>query len=146
MIKRAKTFLTEVERARVVAAIEAAERETSGEIRVHLQSWVWGDPYKAAKRVFERLKMAQTQERNGILFFIVTSRHEFAILGDTGIHEKVGQDFWTALAHTLEVLFREGKVAEALEAAITRCGEELKRYFPCRHDDVNELGNELTMD
>lgn len=141
---RAKTFLTAEEKEKIVAAIEKAEAMSSGEIRVHLATWGLGDPYQKAKKVFQRLGMTRTKDRNGILFFIVVNKHQFVLLGDRGIHEKVHQEFWESLKAILETRFKQGQIADGLIEAIAHCGEQLQRYFPYHEGDTNELSNAIT--
>jgi uncharacterized membrane protein len=133
-------------RDRVVRAIQAAERRTSGEIRVHLQRRIRGDVLAAAQRRFEQLGMTATAERNGVLFFVVTDDRQFAVLGDSGINARVPADFWSATVAAMAEHFRNQDLVTGLEAGITRAGEALAEYFPHRPDDRNELANEISTD
>ena len=133
-----------VDQAQVVAAIQAAERVTSGEIRVSVAAFFWGDVEKTAGKAFRRLGMEQTADRNGVLIFLVPSRKRFAILGDTGIHEKVGQAFWHDASACLSGHFRKGAFTEGLVATIGMVGERLATHFPFAGDqDRNELPDEV---
>jgi uncharacterized membrane protein len=139
-----RTLLQIIDSERVKKAIEAAETHTSGEIRVSVSFFFLGKVDTVARRAFARLRMTQTRERNGILFFVVPSRRRFAIIGDRGFHEKVGQQFWDQLAETLGKRFQEGKFTEGLVEAIAECGEQLAFHFPYdRKTDVNELPDEI---
>lgn len=132
--------------AAVEAAIAAAEKLSSGEIRVTLSPFFWGSVHKAAESAFVRLGMTQTKLHNGVLFFVVPSRKTFMVLGDRGIHEKVGQEFWERVAAALSEHFRRGEFTEGLVAGITQAGEQLAAHFP--HDpegDVNELPNAVDL-
>lgn len=129
---------------KIIAAIKNAECQTSGEIRVHIAGHVFGNIYKKGKRVFEKMGMTQTVERNGILFFIAGKSRKFAILGDLGIHEKVHQEFWDELGRILADFFQKGQFNEGLCAAIERCGDRLKHYFPRQATDANELSNQIS--
>lgn len=144
MMGRKTTFFTPEEGERIEAAIEAAERETSGEICVHLQNFCWGDPYRVAQKVFRRLGMTETRDRNGILFFILPKKRKFVILGDEGIHQKVTQAFWDALRDRLHDKFQHGQILDGVLEVIALCGEKLKNYFPCLPTDVNELKNTIS--
>lgn len=144
-METAKHFLSKEDQARIVAAIEKAEAMTSGEIRVHLATWVLGDPYRKAKKIFQRLGMTKTEARNGILFFIVIHKHQFVILGDQGIHDKVHQEFWDSLKELLEQRFKEGNIAQGLLDVISLCGQKLKTYFPASSRNVNELDNAISV-
>lgn len=144
-METAKHFLSKEDQVRIVAAIEKAEAMTSGEIRVHFATWVLGDPYRKAKKIFQHLGMSKTEARNGILFFIAINKHQFVILGDQGIHDKVHQEFWDSLKELLEQRFKEGKIAQGLLDVIALCGEKLKTYFPASARDVNELDNALSL-
>ena len=115
---------------RIQNAIEAAERRTSGEIRVSVAPWFWGSIDRAAERAFERLGMVHTAARNGVLFFLVPSRQAFVVRGDIGIHARVGQRFWDDLAADMSAHFRRGAFNEGLLLGIERTAEELARHFP----------------
>jgi uncharacterized membrane protein len=135
-------FLRRIDVARVRAAIEAAERRTSGEIVVSVSRWFWGDVRRAAERAFERLQVARTAERNGVLIFVVPSRRQFVILGDEGIHARVGQGFWEDVAAAIASRLRAGDVTGALVDGVTRAGEGLIEHFPhAGARDRNELGD-----
>jgi uncharacterized membrane protein len=131
--------MVRIDKDRVRRAIEAAERRTSGEICVSLSPPFWGDVWKAAGMAFERLGMTATKNRNGVLFFVVPARHRFVVLGDRGIHERVGREFWEHIARVLEAEFRHGDFTGGLVAGIEAVGEGLARYFPYVEGDVNEL-------
>lgn len=140
-----ENFFTADQQARIVAAIIQAEDHTSGEIRVHVEKTCVGDPVKRAIRVFEKLHMHKTDERNGILFYLATDTHCFALVGDKGIHEKVGQDFWEIVRNKVIDEFKHEKFAEGLIAGILECGQQLKKYFPhAGARDKNELSDEIS--
>lgn len=136
-------FFTLEEKAKIVSAIREAERKASGEIRVYLERKARQDLMGRAKEVFEKLGMTRTQRRNGILIYFSLADHRFAILGDQGIHEKVGDGFWKEVVRTIESRFSSGDFAEGLAAGIRQVGEKLKRYFPCEPGDINELPDEI---
>jgi uncharacterized membrane protein len=129
---------------RVKAAIAAAERAASGEIRVSVSRFFWGSVRRAAEKAFFRLGMTRTKDRNGVLFFIVPARKKFTVLGDEGIHAKVGQEFWDCLAGRMSGHFRKGEFTEGLVAAIDEAGRQLAAHFPCDPTiDINELADEV---
>jgi len=129
---------------RIKAAIVAAEKLTSGEIRVSVSRFFWGNIQHAAHKAFTRLGMRTTKDRNGILFFIVPSRRAFAIIGDEGIHRKVSQDFWDKLVVAISGDFKEGKFNEGLVRGIDECGRLLAVHFPYQGEkDVNELADDI---
>lgn len=124
----------------VRTAIESAEARTSGEIRVSVSTFFWGSVRKTAERAFVRLGMDQTAQRNSILFFVVPSRRRFVVLGDEGIHAKVGQAFWDAVVDAMSGKFKEGDFTGGLVLGITEAGERLAAHYP--HEgalDRNEL-------
>ncbi|MBP1659963.1 MAG: hypothetical protein H6P95_1155 [Candidatus Aminicenantes bacterium] len=139
-----RKLLRTVDVARVQAAVAEAERATSGEIRVSVARFFWGSVRHAAERAFERLGMTRTKDRNGVLFFIVPSRKKFVVLGDSGIHAKVGQEFWECLARLMSGHFRKSEFTEGLVAAIGEAGRQLAAHFPCDiKTDVNELADDV---
>lgn len=135
-----KEFLATLDQQRIVDAIGEAERNTSGEVRVHIQPRVGaGEPRTVAERTFERLGMTKTAARNGVLLFIASEDQTFVILGDKGIDEKVPAGFWDTIAAKLTIRFKAGEFSEGIVEAILAAGEQLKTYFPRSGDDVNEL-------
>lgn len=132
-----------IDEERIVQAIEEAENETSGEIRVSVAPFFWGSVEKAAWKAFHRLGMTNTAERNGVLIFLVPSRRRFVVLGDEGIHRKVGQEFWEAVAAAMSGKFRKGDFTAGLVQGIEEIGRRLKEHFPHQPDDVDELPDEV---
>lgn len=130
---------------RIAAAIEAAELLTSGEVRVHLNDTCKGDALKDAEKVFKRLRMDQTADRNGILFYIALESHKFAVVGDLGIHGSVGQSFWDGIRDRMVTELKEGRWLEAIELGVAEAGRALAQYFPHQGNrDRNELSNEVS--
>ena len=141
-----KEFLNQIDQQRIVQAIGEAEKETSGEIRVHVQPTVRGAEIRSvAERTFERLGMTRTKLRNGVLLFIATEDRRFVILGDSGIDEKVPAGFWDQIAAKLTIHFKNGEFTDGIVEAIQAAGERLKAFFPRAADDVNELPDEIDM-
>lgn len=139
-----KEFLAALDQPRIVAAVGDAERETSGEIRIHIQpKATGGDARYVAERTFERLGMTKTALRNGVLLFIASEERVFAIIGDKGIDEKVPAGFWDEIAAKLTLRFGNGELTEGIIEAVTAAGHQLKAYFPRADDDVNELSDEI---
>jgi uncharacterized membrane protein len=132
-----------IDRERIAHAIAAAERETSGEIMVSVAPFFLGSVQRAAERAFDRLGIARTRQRNGVLFFVVPSRRSFVVLGDAGIHGAVGQDFWHAVVHAVSQRIGQGDVTAGLVDGIAEVGRRLAQHFPrdAAHD-VNELPDE----
>jgi len=133
-------LLRKIDSDRVLAAIRAAELRTSGEIRVSLSRYFWGRVEPVARKAFDRLGMSTTADRNGILFFVVPSRRRFVVLGDAGIHAKVGAEFWSRVAAALSGRFKKGQFTEGLIEGIASAGEQLAAHFPHAGEaDRNEL-------
>jgi uncharacterized membrane protein len=137
-------FTTEDEK-KIISAISTAENNTSGEIRVHIEKKCSGDPVKCAEKAFVKLGMHKTDLHNGILFYLAIDSHRFALVGDKGIHEKVGQDFWESVRDKVISKFKEGKIADGLSDGILECGMQLKKYFPhAGAADKNELSDDIS--
>ncbi|HKW44816.1 MAG TPA: TPM domain-containing protein [Candidatus Eremiobacteraceae bacterium] len=132
MVKRMvhRGLARHVDTAAIEAAIAAAELRTSGQIRVSLAPNFWGDVRRTAERAFERMGMTATPHRNAVLFFVVPGRRKFVVLGDAGIHEMVGQDFWESVTAAVAGRFRQGDLTGGLIHGIQTVGEQLARYFP----------------
>ena len=138
-----KKLLRVIDREKVKAAIERAEQKTSGEICVSVASLFWGSVERAADKAFVRMEMMHTKERNGVLFFVVPSRRRFAVLGDQGIHDKVGQEFWDSIAAILSAKFREGDFTGGLVMGIEEVGNQLSKHFPFMEGDRDELPDDV---
>jgi uncharacterized membrane protein YgcG len=132
------------QKALLKRAIEVAEMDTSGEIRIHLENRCTGDPLDRAAHIFAKLKMHKTELRNGVLFYIAIRDRKFVILGDAGINAVVPEGFWDAITEKVLSFFREGKVTEGLTEGILQAGEQLKLHFPWQKDDRNELTDEIS--
>jgi uncharacterized membrane protein len=137
-------FLTEEQEAKIISAIRDAEKNTSGEIRVHIENSTLKDPLQRAKEVFYYLKMDQTKDKNGVLFYLAVHDKKFAILGDTGIDEKVPNDFWDSITNIVLNEFKKGNYADGLMKGIIETGQKLKEYFPYQDSDINELTDEIS--
>jgi len=143
MITR-RGLVRRIDRERVRQAIVEAERRTSGEIRVSVARFFWGSVRKVAERAFVRLGMTQTKARNGVLLFIVPARRRFVVLGDEGIHAKVGDAFWERVAAAVSEKFQAGDYTGGLVDGIETIGRELTAHFP--YDgatDRNELSDDV---
>ncbi len=139
-----QTLLQRLDITALEAAIARAERRTSGEIRVSIAPWFWGSVRRAAERTFDRLGMHETRDRNGALIFVAPSRRQVVVLGDAGIHGRVGQEYWDNLAQDVGEDFREGRYSDGLLRAIELLGERLAHHFPSDpHDNPDELPNSL---
>lgn len=144
MSKSARDFFSKEEVDLIVSSIAAAERLTSGEIRLHVEDSCKKEVLKRAEEIFVKHKMHKTAEHNGILFYIAVKTKDFAVAGDSGIHEKVTQAFWDDINKLVLQYFKEGKFSEGLCKGIELCGQQLQKYFPYKANDKNELSNEIS--
>ena len=129
---------------RILEAIQEAEKQTSGEIRVHADTKCSGDPVQNAIAQFERLKMHETKDRNGVLIYIATEDRKLAIIGDQNINEKVSSDYWETTKNQLITAFKKGEYVTGITEAIADVGKKLKVHFPYLSDDKDELTNDLS--
>ena len=128
----------------MVKAIREAEANTSGEIRVHLATRIQTDVMNDAALCFAKLKMDNTERRNGVLIFIVPSARQFAIIGDQGFHAIAGDDFWQHEKQIIGSYFEKGQFAEGLVEGIAAVGALLKKHFPREANDINALDDEIS--
>jgi len=140
-----RAFLSDADLDAVAAAIAAAEAATSAEIRVHLDARCPDDPMARAVAVFERLGMHRTAARHGVLVYVSVEDHKLAVLGDRGIHERVGQVYWDRLVQEVIAHLRERHHRDGLAHAVAEVGAVLRRHFPRRPDDVNELPDRVSL-
>lgn len=139
-----RSFFNSHEKEEILKAIAEAEKNTSGEIRVHVESHSGPDPVSRAEAVFQTLGMANTELHNGVLIYLAVKDHKFAIIGDEGIYRAVPPGFWDETKSQMEALFREGRFKDGVVLGIRLAGENLARYFPCMADDVNELPDTIS--
>ncbi|MEO8440175.1 MAG: TPM domain-containing protein [Spartobacteria bacterium] len=138
---RTKDFVAKLEHERIVEAIAAAEKTTSGEIRVFVQRGEIADPVAAAREQFEKLGMTATGERNGVLIFVAPRSQKYAVIGDAGIHQRVEAEYWQGLVEGMRKHFRAAHFTDAVLEAIAQTGVLLSQHFPRRPGDRNELPN-----
>ncbi len=140
----ARNFFTKDEQQLLINAIGTAELNTSGEIRLHIETFCFGSEIKSAEKIFVKLKMHQTKERNGVLIYIATLSKKIAVVGDEGIHQKLNDEFWQTIVTKLIQQFKQDKKAKGLAECIIECGEQLGKYFPRSLDDKNEMSNAIS--
>lgn len=138
------TYLTEYEMASLVEAIQSAENFSTGEIRIHIDSNTEGNNAEMAFEVFKTLCKDKTAEKNAVLFHVNFERRYLTIIGDEGIHEKVHQHFWDQIHDEVTRAFSQKKFFEGLKNAVLETGFELKKHFPVKGENPNELPNEIT--
>ena len=139
-----EVFLTPEEEQEIVQAIVEAEKNTSGEVRVHIENHSNKTPLERAQEVFFELKMEATNDRNGVLFYVSVTDKKFAIIGDQGINELVAPDFWDTTKEIVIAHFKNGNFKTGLVEGILSAGNQLKAYFPYQSDDEDELSNEIS--
>jgi uncharacterized membrane protein len=137
-------FLSKEDENEIVEAIRLAEKNTSGEIRVHIEQTTFKVPFDRALEVFYELKMNETELQNGVLIYLAIADKQFVICGDKGINEVVATDFWDSTKEIMAAQFKKGSFKQGLIDGITKAGEQLKTYFPWQTDDTNELSNEIS--
>ena len=137
-------FLSKEEEQEIVQAIVEAEKNTSGEVRVHIEKQSNITPLERAQEVFFELKMETTKDRNGVLFYVSVTDKKFAIIGDKGINDLVAPDFWNATKEIVLNHFKQGAFKQGLVEGILSAGNQLKAYFPYQSDDEDELSNEIS--
>ncbi|MGA0556218.1 TPM domain-containing protein [Larkinella sp. VNQ87] len=138
-------LFTAEEQQRIIQAIRSAELETSGEIRVHLELHCpTPDVLDRAVQVFHHLGMEKTAQRNGVLFYLATEDHKFAVIGDAGIDRVVPKDFWETTKNIMRENFRQSRFTDGFCLGIERAGQQLRQYFPRLANDSNELSDEIS--
>ena len=141
-----KEFFQQVRHDEIVGAIRDAEKKTSAEIRVFVSRKTVNDPVKAAAAAFEKLGMTETHERNGVLIFVAPRSQKFAVIGDKGVHEKCGVEFWQWVSNEMSGHFKASRFTEGLVHGVSKAGGLLAQHFPRRADDQNELSDRVAHD
>lgn len=145
-----KNILTQDELTTIAEAINAVERETIGEVRVNIhKTRSFKDKnltlYDLAVKSFHELGMDKTKDKSGVLIFLLLSEHKFQIIGDEGVNKRVSKEFWDSLAAKTSEYFRQNKFAEGICYTVNEVGVILKREFPMKPGDTNELSNEVVI-
>ena len=143
-MSRVENFLSENEEQEIVQAILKAEKNTSGEIRVHIEAHTRLDHFDRAKEVFHLLKMDNTKDENGVLIYVAVNDKKFVVYGDKGIDKVTPDTFWETTRDIIQAQFKTGKYKEGIIGGILAAGNELEAHFPWKHDDLNELSNEVS--
>lgn len=141
---RTHKFLSQLDHERIVKAIKELEAKTSGEVRVYVQRGKFPEEALVrAQKKFLELGMEKTRERNAVLIFVAPREQKFAVVGDEGIHQKCGAQFWEELVEKMRRHFQEEEFTDALVEAIESTGQLLARFFPKSSDRGNELPDEI---
>lgn len=142
---RKKPFFTKEENERIIQSIREAEMQTSGEVRIFVESHCkYVDPLDRAAEIFTKLKMEETRYRNGVLFYIAIKDRQLAIFADSGIHAATGNEHWKSTVRQILSVFSKDSITAGIVASITAIGEALKTHFPYdRSVDKNELPDEI---
>ena len=139
-----ENFLTPGQEKEIVEAIIQAEKQTSGEIRVHIEKTSNGDVNERAHNVFHLLKMDETELQNGVLIYVAIEDRSFVICGDKGIDKVVPENFWDKTKEVIENKFKNGDFKNGIMEGVLMAGEQLKHFFPFTINDRNELDNEIS--
>ncbi|QTE24075.1 TPM domain-containing protein [Polaribacter cellanae] len=143
-MSKVEEFLSPAEEKEIISAIRIAEKNTSGEIRVHIEDSSNKDHYKRALEVFHLLKMNNTKDANAVLIYVAVNDKKFVIYGDKGINEVVPKDFWNTTKDVIQNNFKKGNFKQGIVDGILKAGEELQDHFPWHIDDKDELSNEIS--
>ncbi len=143
--KKAVDFFSDEEKQLVVSAIQSAERRTSGEIRVYIESKCrFVNPLDRAIELFSQLNMQNTAQRNAVLVYVAMKDRQLAVFGDEGIHQKVGDVFWNQAVKEMLLHFNSKNYAQGISGIVTQIGEALQAHFPYdAATDTNELPDDI---
>nr|WP_321231590.1 TPM domain-containing protein [uncultured Psychroserpens sp.] len=143
-MSKVEDFLTATEEQDIINAIREAEKNTSGEIRIHIERDSNLDAFDRAMEVFHYLKMDNTKLQNGVLIYVAIDAKTFVIYGDKGINDVVPYGFWDSTKDIMQLHFKANKFKQGLIEGVLKAGEQLEKHFPWIHGDSNELPNEIS--
>ena len=140
-----KEFFSVADKEQIIEAIRMAEKETSGEIRIYVESKnAYVDAIDRAAEIFFKLKMQETDHRNAVLLYIAMDHHELALFADEGIYQKAGAEYWDAAVKNMLSQFTKENISNGIEQCIAQIGQTLKEKFPyIATEDKNELPDEI---
>lgn len=143
--KKAVDFFSKEDKDLVVAAIQAAECKTSGEVRVYIESKCrFVKPVDRAIEIFNQLNMQSTAQKNGVIVYVAIKDRQLAVYGDKGIHEKVGNEFWNKAIKKMLDQFNANDYASGIATVVTEIGKALQEHFPYdAQTDINELPDDI---
>lgn len=143
--RKNKEFFNVEEKQMLADAIRHAEKMTSGEVRVFVESRCsYMDAIDRAAELFFQLQMQKTEERNAVLVYVAMKDRQLAILGDEGIHKRVGNDYWNNEVKKMIKNFNRENYAAGISEVVTDIGEALTKHFPFNRDtDKNELPDDI---
>ncbi|MBN4070332.1 TPM domain-containing protein [Olleya sp. AH-315-F22] len=143
-MSKVENFLSLEEEHEIIEAIRIAEKNTSGEIRIHIERTSEIDAFDRAMEVFHDLKMDSTKLQNGVLIYVAVEDKTFVIYGDKGINDEVSNDFWDSTKDVIQSHFKAGNFKQGLIEGVLKAGKELETFFPCEDNDMNELTDEIS--
>jgi len=143
-MSKVENFLTAEEEQEIIEAIRDAEKNTSGEIRVHIEQDSELDAFERAMEVFHYLKMDNTKQQNGVLIYVAVDAKTFVIYGDQGINDVVPENFWDSTKDVMQSHFKANRFKQGLIESVLKAGEQLEKHFPWIHGDIDELSNEIS--
>jgi uncharacterized membrane protein len=143
-MSKVEEFLSKQEEEEIISAIRIAEKNTSGEIRVHIEASSDKDHYERALEIFHLLKMDNTKDANAVLIYVAVNDKKFVIYGDKGINDVVAKGFWNSTKEVIQYHFKNNDYKQGIVEGILKAGEELQEHFPWQIDDQNELPNEIS--
>ena len=143
-MSKIEEFLSVEEEQDIINAIIKSEKNTSGEIRVHIEKTSESDVFNRAMDVFHFLKMDNTKLQNAVLIYVAVEDKTFVIYGDKGINDVVSDDFWDTTKDIMQSHFKVGDFKQGLIDGILKAGEQLKQHFPWQLNDTDELSNEIS--
>lgn len=151
-MSKVEEFLTATEETEIIDAIRVAEQNTSGEIRVHIEATAISanskkniDAFDRAAEVFDFLHMSNTKRSNGVLIYLAVEDRTLVIMGDKGINDVVPPNFWESTKDEIINELKNGNTKQGLVNGILKAGEQLKKHFPYKKGDSNELSDEISV-
>ncbi|WP_047544944.1 TPM domain-containing protein [Psychroserpens sp. Hel_I_66] len=143
-MSKVEDFLTANEEQEIIEAIRDAEKNTSGEIRIHIEKELKVDAFERAMEVFHFLKMDNTKLQNGVLIYVAVDDKTFVIYGDKGINDVVPPNFWDSTKNVMQFHFKANRFKQGLIEGVLKAGKQLEQHFPWVHGDINELPDEIS--
>lgn len=145
LFRKKKEFFSKEEQQQMIEAIRKAERMTSGEVRLFVESRCsYMDAVDRAAELFFRLEMDETDDHNAVLVYVAMDDRQLAVVGDAGIHQKVGNEYWNEEVQKMISNFNQHNYAAGLVEIISDIGQALTKHFPFNNDtDKNELPDDL---
>ncbi|ARU03696.1 hypothetical protein CCO03_02435 [Comamonas serinivorans] len=122
---------------RITQAVAASEQSHTAQLRICIEaslptSYVWRrlTARDRALTLFGKFRLWDTDQRNGVLLYVLLVEHAIEIVADRGVVAHLSQDELDGVAQGLTRAFRAGQFEQGMADAIAGLTQLLRQAFP----------------